>query len=135
MFSENDERLQEGKYICVCKRRRTVRSSIRMGLDHKGVFLLIQKECPSVQCFVCTVHGMDGFLENIGSSVVQMEWNEPFFRDCFDNTGKIVTVISLKQKPFVRFKMISQLIQDKKITFGVAMMKSVEERGLCRVIQ
>jgi hypothetical protein len=163
MFSENDERLQEGKYICVCKRRRTVRSSIRMGLDHKGVFLLIQKECPSVQCFVCTVHGMDGFLENIGSSaesirmktnvmgissmsdnvmgissisvVVQMEWNEPFFRDCFDNTGKIVTVISLKQNPFVRFKMISQLIQDKKITFGVAMMKSVEERGLCRVIQ
>ncbi len=35
MFSsENDERLQEGKSMCVCKRNMTDRSSIRMGWDH-----------------------------------------------------------------------------------------------------
>ena len=34
----------------------------------KGAFVLIQKECPWVQCFVCPAHGMDGFLKNVGSS-------------------------------------------------------------------
>ena len=58
---------------------------------------------------------MDGFLKNIGSSTEsikiqanvmgdaaasEMEWNEPFFRDCFDNAAKIVNWISHKQKPF-----------------------------------
>ena len=109
----------------------------------KGAFVLIQKECPSVQCFVCPAHGMDGFLKNVGSSAEsirmqvnvmgissisvnvmvissisaasQMECNEPFFRDYFDNTGKLVTWISRKQKPFARFKMISQVIKVKKI--------------------
>ncbi len=88
-----------------------------MNGSYKGVFVLFQKECPSVQCFVCPDHGMDGFLKNVGSSeesiriqdnVVgisrissnvmdississdsQMEWNEPFFGDCFDDSGKL----------------------------------------------
>jgi hypothetical protein len=34
----------------------------------KGVFVFIQKEFPWVQCFVCSAHGMDGFLKNVGSS-------------------------------------------------------------------
>ena len=129
----------------------------------KGAFVLIQKECPSVQCFVCPAHGMDGFLKNVGSSAdsiriqanvmgissisakvmgissisaaSQMECNEPFFRDYFDNAGKLVTWISRKQKPFPRFKMISQVIKVKKISCGAAMLKSVEERGLHRGIQ
>ena len=128
-----------------------------------GVCVLIQKECPSVQCFVCPAHGMDGFLKNVGSSAEsirmqvnvmgissisvnvmvissisaasQMECNEPFFRDCFDNAGKLVTWISCKQKSFARFKMISQVIKDKKISCGAAMLKSVEEMGLHRGIQ
>jgi hypothetical protein len=85
--------------------------------SYKGVFVLFQKECPSVQCFVCPDHGMDGFLKNVGSSEEsiriqdnvmgisrifsnvmdississdsQMEWNEPFFGDCFDDSGKL----------------------------------------------
>ena len=58
----------------------------------KGAFVLIQKECPWVHCFVCPTHGMDVFLKNVGSSVEsiriqvnvmgdttasEMEWNEP----------------------------------------------------------
>jgi hypothetical protein len=110
---------------------------------------------------------MDGFLKNVGSLVEsiriqanvmgissisanvmgissisaasQMECNDPLFRDCFDNAGKLVTWISRKQKPdsksFARFKMISQFIKDKKISCGAEMMKSVEERGLHRGIQ
>ena len=73
---------------------------------------------------------MDGFLKNVGSSIEsismqsnvmgdapdsEMEWNEPFFRDCFDNVAKMVTWISLKQKSFARFQMIDQhLIKEKK---------------------
>jgi hypothetical protein len=34
----------------------------------------------------------------------EMEWNEPFFRDCFDL--KIVTWVSRKKKSFTRFQMI-----------------------------
>ena len=64
---------------------------------------------------------MDGFLKNIGSSTEsikmqtnvmgdasasEMEWNEPFFRDCFDNVAKIVNWFSRKQKSFTRFQMI-----------------------------
>jgi hypothetical protein len=30
----------------------------------------------------------------------EMEWNEPFFRDSFDNTVKIVTWVSRKHKSF-----------------------------------
>ncbi len=63
----------------------------------KVAFVLIQKEFPWLQCFVCSAHGMDGFLENVGSSAEsirmqtnvmgeatasEMEWNKPFFRDC-----------------------------------------------------
>jgi hypothetical protein len=40
--------------------------------------------------------------------------------------------ISRKQKSFPRFKMISQLIEDKKISYDAPMLKSVEERGLHR---
>ena len=106
---------------------------------------------------------MDGFLKNVGSSAdsiriqanvmgissisakvmgissisaaSQMECNEPFFRDCFDNVGKLVTWISRKQKTFPRFKMISQVIKVKKISCGDVMLKSVEERGFHRGIQ
>ena len=54
------------------------------------------------------------------SAASQMECNEPFFRDCFDNAGKLVTWISRKQKPFPRFEMISQVIKVKKISCGAA---------------
>ena len=52
---------------------------------------------------------MDGLLKNVGSSTEsiriqtnvmgdvvssEMEWNEPFCRDCFDNTTKIVNWVS-----------------------------------------
>jgi hypothetical protein len=65
---------------------------------------------------------MDNLLKNVGSSVEsiriqvnvmgdvtasEMEWNEPFFRDCFDETAKIVTWVSHKQKLFARFQMIT----------------------------
>ena len=109
----------------------------------KGAFVLIQKECPWVQCSVCLTHGMDGFLKNVGSSAEsirmqanvmgnaadsEMEWNEPFFRDCFDNTAKIVTWVSHKQKPFSRFQMITQqLIKEKKIRCGAVMLKCRDE--------
>ena len=62
-----------------------------------------------------------------------MEWNEPFFRDCFDNTAKIVTWVSHNQKSFARFQMIvQQLIKEKKIRCGAAMLKSVETRFASR---
>jgi hypothetical protein len=66
-----------------------------------------------------------------------MEWNDPFFRKCFDNSGKLVTWISRKQplKTFVRLQMIGHLINDKKISCGTTMLKSVEERCLCQDIQ
>ena len=108
--------------------------------------------------FVCPAHGIDGFLKNVGSSAdsirmqanvmgissisanvmgisnisaaSQMECNEPFFRDCFDNTGKLVTWVSHKQEPFARFKMISQVIKVKKISCGAAMLKTMETECL-----
>ena len=87
-----------------------------------------------------------------------MEWNEPFFRDCFDNAVKMVTWVSHKQKSFTRFQMIAQelinyisldtfrfrrmdhtvfhkwLIKqtEKKIPCGTVMLKSVETRFVSR---
>jgi hypothetical protein len=50
------------------------------------------------------------------SSDSDMEWNEPFFRDCVDASSKIVIWVSRKQEPFTRFQMIEeQLIKDKKL--------------------
>jgi hypothetical protein len=55
----------------------------------------------------------------------EMEWNEPFFRDCFDNVVKVVTLISLKEKPSVRHQTIVQeFITEKKIDCDAAMLKS-----------
>jgi hypothetical protein len=63
-----------------------------------------------------------------------MEWNESFFRDCFDNVSKMVTWISRKQKPFARFHTIAQkLIKERKIKCGAAMLKSVETRFASQV--
>jgi hypothetical protein len=59
----------------------------------------------------------------------EMEWNEPFFRDCFDNVVKVVTWMSHKGNPFSRHQTISQdFITEKKIDCGAAMLKSVETR-------
>ena len=115
----------------------------------KGAFVLIQKEFPWVQCFVCPAHAIDGFLKNVGSSTEsirmqanvmgdvpasEMDWNESFFRDCFDNVSKMVTWISRKQKPFARFQTIAQeLIKERKIKCGAAMFKSVETRFASQV--
>ena len=98
LILEHIKEIGEGRVFVVC-----------MDGACKGSFVLIQKECPGVQCFVCPVHGMDGLLKNVGSSAEsiriqvnvmgdvtasEMEWNEPFFHDCFDNTAKIVTWVS-----------------------------------------
>ncbi len=68
----------------------------------------------------------------MGDTVVsEMEWNT-FFRDCFDNTAKIVN-FSRNQKPFTRFQMIAQQdIKEKKVRCGAAMLKSVETRFVSR---
>jgi hypothetical protein len=42
------------------------------------------------------------------SPTSEMEWNEPFFRDCFDNVAKFVTWISRKGNPFARHQTIAQ---------------------------
>ncbi len=53
----------------------------------------------------------------------EMEWNEPFFRDCFDNVTKVVTWISLAGNPFARHQTIAQdFITEKKIDCGAAMI-------------
>jgi hypothetical protein len=106
----------------------------------KGAFVLIQKEFPWVKCFVCPAHVVDGFLKNVGSSTEsirmqtnvmgdvpasEMEWNESFCRDCFDNVSKMVTWIVRKQKP-PRFQTIAQeLIKERKIKCGIAMFNLV----------
>ncbi len=59
----------------------------------------------------------------------EMEWNEPFFRDCFDKVAKMITFISRKQKPFARFQILAhEFIKKKKIRCGAVILKSVETR-------
>ena len=114
----------------------------------KGPFVLIQKVCPWVQCFVCPTHTIDNFLKNVGTSAEsikmqatlmgaaaasEIEWNESFFCDCFDNVAKIVNWISRNQNPFTRFQFIvNQLITDKKISCATAILKSVETTDFTR---
>jgi hypothetical protein len=45
----------------------------------------------------------------------EMEWNEHFFRDCFDNVVKVVTWISRKGNPFDRHQTIAPGLQKKKV--------------------
>ncbi len=59
----------------------------------------------------------------------EMEWNETFVRDCFDNVAKVVTWISRKGNPFDRHQTIAQdFIAEKKIDCDDDMLKSVETR-------
>ncbi len=61
--------------------------------------------------------------------VSEMEWNESFFRDCFDNVDKVVTWVSRKGNPFARHQTIAQdFIAEKKIDCGSDILKSVETR-------
>ncbi len=63
-----------------------------------------------------------------------MEWNEPFFRDCFDNVDKVVTWVSRKGNPFARHQTITQdFITEKKIDCSDVMLKSVETRFVSQV--
>jgi hypothetical protein len=64
----------------------------------------------------------------------EMEWNESFFRDCFDNVAKVVTWISREGHPFARHQTITQdFISEKKIDCGTARFKSVETRFVSQV--
>jgi hypothetical protein len=64
----------------------------------------------------------------------EMEWNEAFFRDCFDNVVKVVTWISRQGNPFARHQTIVQdFIAEKKIDCGAAMLISVETRFASQV--
>ncbi len=66
--------------------------------------------------------------------VSEMEWNESFFRDCFDNVTKVVTLISRKGNPFVRHQTIAQdFITEQKIDCDDTMLKSVETRFVSQV--
>ncbi len=66
--------------------------------------------------------------------VSEMEWNEPFFRDCFDNVSKMVTWIARKQKSLTRFQTIDQeFIKERKIKCDAPMVKSVETRFVSHV--
>jgi hypothetical protein len=56
--------LETNDFMKQRSRRRLV-FVVCMDRSCKGTFVLIQKECPSVQCFVCPTHGMDGFLKNV----------------------------------------------------------------------
>ena len=50
----------------------------------------------------------------------EMEWNEPFFRDCFDKVAKMITFVSRKQKPSVRFQILAhEFIKEKR--YGAAL--------------
>ena len=49
------------------------------------------------------------------SEASQMEFNEPFFRDCFDNAGKLVTWISRKQNPLARFKKVYKALSKDEL--------------------
>ena len=53
LIVEHIKEIGEGKVFVVC-----------MDGTCKGDFVLIQKEFPWVQCFVCVEYGMDGFLKN-----------------------------------------------------------------------
>ncbi len=64
----------------------------------------------------------------------EMEWNESFFRDCFDNVTKVVTWISRKGNPFTRHQTIAEdFIAKKKIDCGTVILKSVETRFVSQV--
>ncbi len=64
----------------------------------------------------------------------EMEWNKPFFRDCFDNVAKVVTWISRQGNPFSRHQTIAQdFITEKKIESVAVMLKSVETRFASQV--
>jgi hypothetical protein len=106
----------------------------------KGAFVLIQKEFPWVQCFVCPAHAIDGCLENVGCSTEsirmqanvmgdvpasEMEWKESFFRDFFDNVSKMVTWIAPKQKPFARFQTIARFASQVSMTERAIQQKKV----------
>ncbi len=68
------------------------------------------------------------------SPASEMEWNESFFRDCFDNVDKVVTWVFRKGNPFARHQTIAQdFIAEKKIDCGAAMLKSVESRFVSQV--
>jgi hypothetical protein len=48
------------------------------------------------------------------ATVSEMEWNESFFRDCFDKVAKMITFVSRKQKPFTRFQILDHELIKKK---------------------
>ena len=49
----------------------------------------------------------------------EMEWNEPFFRDCFDKVAKMITFVSRKQKPSVRFQILVHELMKKRYGAGL----------------
>jgi hypothetical protein len=79
----------------------------------KGAFDHIQKKYPWMQCYPCPSHGIDLFLKNVGTDKeeIQMqanrvggvgrqevEWDEPFFKDAFDDAWFCIQAVCAHQK-------------------------------------
>ncbi len=66
LILQHFKEIGEGRVFAVC-----------MDGVWKGVFVLIQKVCPRVQCFVYQTHVTDNFLKNVGTSVesIKMQSN------------------------------------------------------------
>jgi hypothetical protein len=47
-----------------------------------------------------------------------MEWNEPFFRDCFDNVDKVVTWVSRKGNPFASWSIEGWIHSNRRNRLG-----------------
>ncbi len=62
----------------------------------------------------------------------EMEWNEPFFRDCFDNVDKVVTWVFRKGNPFAGHQTIAQdFIAEKRRSIAALPCSIVWRPGLC----
>jgi Protein of unknown function (DUF 659) len=105
----------------------------------KGAFTLIRDELPWTQCYTCVAHAVDLFLKNICSSNedirmqanemggfgrAEMEWNEPLFKNTFEEVHICVKAVTAYQKPFARFRFIAlELLKSGELDGGTEPLK------------
>jgi hypothetical protein len=117
----------------------------------KGAFPLIRAELPWVQCYTCVGHGIDNFIKNIcssnaeirmqanimgGYSRSEMEWDEPFFKDTFEEVHFCVKAVTGHQKSLARFSDIAtELLKAKELDGGTEPLKFGLTRYGSRVLE
>ena len=88
----------------------------------EGAFAIIEAEFPEIVCFICPMHSIDGYIQNVVSSQDEIKvrgreetlpWGETIFADTIDDVWEVVKFITSHHFTLALYREKADAISDE----------------------